>query len=518
MEGIRLLGPVSVHGTDGPRPVGGRTRQAVLALLAVRRGHYVPARELRDAIWAQPGSDGDDLRALRNEISRLRVALTGIGAIGTGAGGYRLVTPAESVDAEVLELRLREAGQRRADTPQVAITLLEEVLALWSGRPFGDLADSVAALGREAARLEELRLAACEQRFEWLLELGADPTALSIELSTLVEAHPFRERLWGFHIVALYRGGRQADALAAYRRLHRILVEELGVTPSVELAALEHAVLAHDPSLLRRSVPQDPDGPVRRGITPADSTNLTHAPRDPAAGLTRPLDRFFGRSADLGAISALLDTERLVTITGPAGGGKTRLAIEVALRRHDRFPDGVWFCELASTPDGAAVGYVVAERIGVKQAADRSIVDSLADWAAPRQLMIVLDNCEHVRLATAALCATLLARCPGLVVLATSREPLGVRGERMHVLPPLLDGAAELFMDRSTAVGCEDADPSVVAAICERVDHGDAADDAGGPSSRRDRGSSTGRGRSDAGEGPPPRSLRVGRPRRPTAR
>ncbi|MFN0030190.1 MAG: ATP-binding protein [Acidimicrobiales bacterium] len=170
-------------------------------------------------------------------------------------------------------------------------------------------------------------------------------------------------------------------------------------------------------------------------------------------------------------MSDLLATKRLITVTGPGGSGKTRLANELALAHAHCFSAGAWFCELAPVPDATSVGFTVAERLGVKQAAGQSIIESLADWAAPRRLLIVLDNCEHVSSAAAELTATLLRRCPDLVVVATSREPLDIAGEQVWRLAPLHAGAVALFEDRAAHAGSPMSDRAAVEAICERLDH-----------------------------------------------
>lgn len=457
MEGIRLFGPVSVQAPDGPRPVGGSTRQAVLAVLALHRNRFVPRNDLCAAVWersdVEVGVQG--LAALRNEISRLRSALVDVATIETGARGYRLMVADGAIDIAHFEQAVREARGAADQNPERAVELFGEALAPWTGPPFSDLSARIEALAHEAGRLDELRIDALEQRSRCLLRIGADPSALAGDLAGLVACHPFREGFWACLITALYRAGRQAEALDAFQRLRRLLAEELGIVPSPELVALEGAVLRHDPSLSAISCPAAPasDAPDEPGYVP------------------RPLDPFFGREADLAAVSELLGTERLITVTGPGGCGKTRLAIELARAQARRFSAGAWFCELASVPDAASVGYTVAERIGVKQAAGQSIIESLAGWAAPRRMLVVLDNCEHVGSAAAELAGTLLRRCPDVVVVATSREPLDVVGEHVWRLSPLRAGAVALFEDRAARVGSRAGDRATVEAICERLDH-----------------------------------------------
>ncbi|MEZ5264273.1 MAG: BTAD domain-containing putative transcriptional regulator [Acidimicrobiales bacterium] len=365
------------------------------------------------------------------------------------------------VDNDVLDVARYEQLLRRADAISArraaeAAVLYEQALSLWRDPPFNALSDSIDVLAIEAARLVELRIDALERRSACLLRAGSDPARLAAELSAHTAAFPYREGLWAGLITALYRAGRQAEALDAYQRLRRALAEDLGISPSPQLAALEAAVLRHDPSL--------------SGSTEVEAA-ASHSGAD--GFVPRPLDRCFGRELELASLPDLLATERLITLTGPGGGGKSRLAIELALAEGHRFDAGAWFCELAPVPDALSVGYAVAERIGVKQAPGQSIIESLADWAAPRRLLIVLDNCEHVRIGVRALVAALLPRCPHLAVVATSREPLGLPGERVWRLGPLRTGAAALFEDRAACAGLSgpsSGDRRTIEAICERLD------------------------------------------------
>jgi predicted ATPase len=325
----------------------------------------------------------------------------------------------------------------------------------------------------EVARLTELRLAAVEDRVEADLALGRHAAVVG-ELEALVAEHPLRERLRGQLMRALYRSGRQAEALAAYRRTRTLLGEELGLDPSQELQRLEAAMLAQDAGL-------DPpaEAPARR------RTNVRV-----------PLTSFVGRDEEVARVAAALDQARLVTLTGPGGSGKTRLAVEVAAGLADRVPDGVWLVELAPLRAEGSVADAVAATLGVRGGLrpgpapppQEDPTDRLVELLEAKRLLLVLDNCEHVVDAVAKLAEVLLTSCPGVRILATSREALGVGGERrwpvpaLATPPPGLDdprrlleyGAARLFVERAEAVapGFELSDGGVeaVGEICRRLD------------------------------------------------
>jgi hypothetical protein len=278
------------------------------------------------------------------------------------------------------------------------------------------------ALASEALRLDELRSVALEERIEADLALGRH-SELVPELRALVQEQPLRERLWRQLVLALYRSGQQADALAAYGDARALLDRELGLEPGPELKELERAIL-------------------RQEVEPVAPAELRH-------NLPAALASFVGRDRELAEVEQLLRERRLVTLTGLGGTGKTRLALEIARRQVDAWTDGVWLVDLTELGEESLVPGAVAAALGVPEEAP----EQLMPHARPLELLLVLDNCEHVVDACAELVHSLLRACPNVRVLATSRVPLGVRGELDYALDPLAeDAAVRLFLDRAAAV------------------------------------------------------------------
>jgi predicted ATPase/DNA-binding SARP family transcriptional activator len=455
---VRLLGPVQVIRAGREVGLGGPRPRAVLALLVLEAGRVVPAGRLADEAWRGNPPPGA-AKTLRSYLSRLRALLAPDAALVARGGGYALSVNAGVVDAVRFE-RLAGAGQAALGQgdPAAAASRFRDALELWRGLALGDVCE-VEPLAREAARLEELRLVAVEGRIEADIQLGLH-AEVSGELEGLVTEHPLRERLWRLLILALYRAERQADALAAYRRARELLAAELGLEPGEELRRLEEAVL-------RQEVPAVP--PPARHNLPA------------------PLTSFLGREQDLASVEKLLGQARLVTLTGTGGTGKTRLALEAGARMVGRFPDGVWLAELAGVADPGLVGAQVMGALGVRQAGDVPVLEALIYRLRSAELLLVLDNCEHLLDACAQLAAALLQAAPGLRVLATSREPLGLPGEVVCPVRPLdlppeqadarqsgQAAAVRLFLDRGSAArggtGSGVAPVAVAERICRKLD------------------------------------------------
>jgi predicted ATPase/DNA-binding SARP family transcriptional activator len=456
---VRLLGPVRAVRFGREVALGGPKKRAVLALLVLEAGRVVPAGRLVDEVWRGSPPRGA-ATTLRSYVSRLRAVLGPDAVLEGRGGGYVITVRADDVDAGRFE-RLLAAGRAALDGGEAAAAAgrFAEALGLWRGRALADVCE-VEALALESARLEELRLAAVEGRIEADIALGRHARVIG-ELERLVAEHPVRERLWRLLVLALYRDERQADALAACRRARRMLSAELGLEPGEELRRLEQAVLRQE--------------------VPAAAPPLRH-------NLPAPLTSFVGREADLARLERLLGEARLVTLTGPGGAGKTRLAVEAGTRAVELFPGGVWMADLAGIVGPELVAARVMEALGVRQEGDVPVMEALRYRLGSAETVLLLDNCEHLLDACAGLAGALLRSSSGLRVLATSREPLGLPGEVTYQVRPLAVpsedpdadlGAAtapavRLFVDRAAAArGGSVAEAGLVAAagrICRKLD------------------------------------------------
>ena len=425
--------------------LGGRKPRTLVALLALESGEPVPPDRLIDVLW--PEYDEGAPARLQVYVSQLRKALGDPAAIELRAGGYVLATGAlDSVRFEALAREGRDALE--SGEPEDAARLLGEAMALWRGPPLADL-DAEEFAGPVARRLEEARLGAVEDHVDAELALGRHRDLIP-RLEQLVSEQPLRERLRGALMLALYRDGRQADALDAYLAARRTLVEELGVEPGPQLQALHAAILDHDQSLL---------------VEPQEVRERRHLPA--------PASPLVGRRSQIDELTALLRRARLVTLTGPGGTGKTRLALEAAAELAAHFEHGVYFVALAPEKDPALVPDAIAAALGVEEHRGRPVAETLKAHLKGRRLLLVTDNFEHLAEA-APLVGELLAAAPELKVLATSRSPLRLYGEHEYAVPPLADAeAVDLFLMRSRArhdveLGAEDV--AAVAEICRRLD------------------------------------------------
>ncbi len=453
--GIRLLGPLEVTVNGNPIEVSGTRLRGLFARLAVESPHAVPSSALIDALWPDD-PPVDAANALQSLVSRARRALGDPGLVVQTGNGYQLAASREDIDVHCFSDLARVGRERlRAGDPTGAAAALGEALELCRG-PVQAWSDAPEALAFQAS-VDDQRLEATADRIEAELELGRAADVV-VELDALVAKAPLRERLTALLMRALASTGRQSEALDRFESLRTRLADELGVDPSPELGATQLAVLRGE---FARSIRQA--SPARRG-------NLRHA-----------LTSFVGRENEIARIGKLLDEARLITLVGPGGAGKTRLAT-VAADAFANSPssgsDGAWFAELAPLSDAEDVPLAVLEAFGLRDTAllDRASattpvtgstdpVTRLTDALASRNTLLVLDNCEHLIDAAAGLADELLSRCPGLRVLATSREPLGILGETLVAVPPLrqpaLDASApealqfpsvQLFSDRAAAV------------------------------------------------------------------
>ncbi len=449
---VALLGDLQVLDDDqNDLVITGAKLRALLAVLALHVGRALPADQLVDALWGEepPAAARNGLQGL---VSKLRRALGSTSLVAMRGGGYALELPPDAVDVHRFQ-QLVGAGRAAAVGGDAAraIELLAEADSLWRGDALAEFAyEDFASV--EASRLSELRLAAVEERLDMELQLGRHRGVIG-ELEALVTAHPLRERPRGLLMIALYRAGRQADALRTFQEGRHILGEELGLDPGPELRQLEAAILAQDPSL---------DAPAIAAADTAPSTEHRWT-------LPESLTPLVGRDEELRDLTRLLTETRFVTLVGPGGVGKTRLALEVARGQSELLTYGACLVELAHVGDSAGVPAAIASAL------DLPDPSRLSEMIGKRDVLIVLDNCEHVIATAAEVAEELLRRCPELRLLATSREGLRVGGETIWPVPPLAtDDAVQLFVARAQAAGASLALSrdlrAVVADICSRLD------------------------------------------------
>jgi predicted ATPase/DNA-binding SARP family transcriptional activator len=462
---FRVLGTLAVADTSGAAlPIGSARLRRLLALLLVHSGAVVSVDRIVDVLWGErpPVSPTN---ALHNLVSRLRKVI-GDGLLAR-APGYALQVSAGEIDAGRFDDLVRQARDAvTADRPDRAAALLDEALTLWGGPAYAEFADEDFARA-VAARLDELHVTALEERVDAELALGHHAAAAA-RAETLTSDHPLRERPHAQLMRALYRGGRQADALAVYRDYRDRLDEELGVSPSTSLQQLHAKILRQDPAL--------------DWVAPAGVAG------PPAGNIPLQLVGLIGRQRELADLSATLQRARVVTVTGTGGVGKTLLALHAAAAETQRFRDGAWLVELAALGDPALVADAIGTTLGVQQRHGLSVAERLVEYLRPKRVLLVLDNCEHVIDVVARVVEAIVAGCPRVTVLATSREPLGVAGEHLRPLAPLpvppggltdVGTAAavpsvQLLVDRAAAVAPDFAlrpdNLVAVGEICRRLD------------------------------------------------
>ena len=460
---FRILGPVEAVGSEGPIALGAPKQRALLVLLLLNANTVVPRDRLIDVLWgADPPRSA--VSSLQVYVHGLRKAL-GAERIERHGTGYRIpLDPAELDLSRFERLVEQAAGALGSGRAADAAEDLRHALTFWVGAPLADLAGEPVH-ETEAAQLEERRLRATELLHDAELALGRHDELVP-ELERLIAAEPYRERFRAQHALALYRSGRQADALAACRAARELLVEELGVDPGPELQELERRILNQDPSLAAPAAP-----------APA----LLQLPTPPT-----PL---VGRRLEVGAVCALLrrNEVRLVTLTGPGGAGKTRLGVAAAAELGPELRDGAVFVDLAPVRDPELLGSSLAQALSVSESAE-AVEDALAAHLRDRSMLLLLDNLEqlvpHVELV-----ARLLAAAPRLLVLATSRTPLRLAGEHEYPVPPLAlpepgadpsfeqlvaNDAVRLFAARAGAVDpdfqLDEGNVGAVVEVCSRLD------------------------------------------------
>ncbi|MDQ1508986.1 MAG: hypothetical protein QOG50_830, partial [Actinomycetota bacterium] len=473
---FRVLGSVGIVDGNQPLPVGPKPRR-LLGILLAHRNTVVSADRLVAALWSDPPPAAS--ATLQSYVSRLRrfVELGGERtSLANRAPGYILEVPDDLLDAARFERRLAD-GQALLDAdPYAALDLIEAALAEWRGAAFAEFADAE-WIQPEAIRLDELRVVAAEARIDAALRAGHHERVVG-ELEALLVDHPLRERFAAQLLLALYRSGRQAEALRAANQFGTRLREEFGLEPSVALRDLESAILEERDELTwippavgaRREDESVMSRPDSRRSVPAESTPLV------------------GRERDLELAARLFESARILTLFGPGGVGKTRLVHRLATTVESDFADGIRLVELAPLRDQTAVPAAVGDALDVQQRANRSLPDSIVEMLASRHLLLVLDNCEHVLDTTSELVELILRWCPNVRVLATSREPLGIPAEIVWSVPPLPvptdrtdpiaslaeNPAVQLFVDRARAsrhdFELDASNAAAVAEICIRFD------------------------------------------------
>jgi predicted ATPase/DNA-binding SARP family transcriptional activator len=466
---FRLLGPMEITVGGKPVAVPGAAERALLVQLLLTPGRTIPATMLVDRLWSESSLPVDPMNALQIRVSKLRRSLKANGVedvVSRDGVGYRAAVDPSSIDAVDFAARIREARAAAAEAGDaydpVHLQAYDDALALWRGEPLSEFAgDQWATI--EVARLSDLRLAALTERAHIALALGRHHEVVG-DLEPFVAADPTLESLAGLLMVALYRSGRQADALEVYTRTRTILDDSLGLEPSASLRSLHERVLRQDVSL--GTQPElTPPTPVGVSSGKRRSQEQHRAATTNLPTVTRPL---IGRDEQLVSLVELLAEARLLSLIGPGGAGKTSLALATAVRVRESFADGTIGVRLASVDASDQVPLAVADALGVPldgAAGDRDVRARIIAYLSRRHMLVLFDNCEHVVDAAAALIDAILSQCPDVTILATSREALAVPDEVQVAVGPLdtppegtqasrvLDyPAAHLFVERARAV------------------------------------------------------------------
>lgn len=459
---FRILGPLEVEARGQTLPLGGPKQRALMALLVTHANRVVSVDRLIEGLWgaAPPARASETIQVyvsqLRKQLEPDRKPGLPYQVLVSRRPGYLVRVGPDELDTYRFERQRDAAASALIEgDAHAAAKSSRQALALWRGPALAEFAAEPWAVG-EAGRLNELRLQTLEQRVEADLGLARHVELIS-ELEALVAENPLRERLCGQLMLALYRSGRQAEASEVFQRTRARLVEELGMEPGPELQRLLTLILNHDPGL---SAPAPP---------PRSSSPLQ-------GRLPTPLTRFIGREREIEEISGLLASSRLVSVLGIGGVGKTRLAIEVGTRFGSNYAEGVRYVDLAPLTNPDLLAQAVLNALGLRDQSGEDALLVIVNHLASRDLLVILDNCEHVAAAVAGLVETVLMLSPQIRVLATSRETLGVRGEvvyRLQGLAPESDSIS-LFLDRARSVSSS-FDPrkeqlEAIQRVCERLD------------------------------------------------
>jgi predicted ATPase/DNA-binding SARP family transcriptional activator len=448
---IRVLGPIEVVSDDGPVRLAAPMHRRLLAALVLGVGEARSPDALIDVLWgASPPASAPKL--LQHYVSQLRKVLPPPASIRTREAGYLLEVDGDFLDTSRFNRLLAEGSEALNEgNPALAASLLTKALGLWRGAPYADVGYEDFARA-EADRLEELRQVAIEERVEAGLALGRHEELLA-ELSSLAAIHPLRERLQAQTMLALYRCGRQAEALELYATFRARLHDELGLEPGRELRNVQRRILQHDSSLGPPSTQDEPDA---------------FLPTSPNALL--------GRGRELAELRTLLvrGDARLLVLTGAGGSGKTRLALEAARETASSFANGAVLVDLAPLRNPELVLGEISRVLGIGERAGEDVLETLAAALHPRELLLVLDNAEHLR-AAAPTFVELITGAPRLTLLVTSRVVLHVSGEHVYPIDPLDEAAArELFMERAREADSRftptEEDVEAIHGICARLD------------------------------------------------
>jgi len=489
---LNVLGPLEVSVDDQAIEIRRGIPRSITIALVMRAREAVSAGALAELVW-DDDQPRNPVNALQLQVSYLRKRLGGSAAgqpIVTRPGGYVLMVDDDDIDARRFERLVRDAARLAGSNLAASAELYETALGLWRGAAYADVLGEPFVVG-EATRLEEMRLSALEERTDVLLEMGRHGELVG-ELSSLVNEHPLRERFQGQLMVALYRSGRQADALRAFGVARSTLVDQLGIDPGPGLRRLEQQILTQDPDLDWRTPSEEPPAyPETSLASPMSSVT----PLRSGAALPMPVTPLIGRDVERAKVLQLLGRSRVVTLTGPGGGGKSRLALEVAHDVLDHAADAtgalsgeVWFVDLGPVDEPEQVASTVAAAMGIPTLPGEDVSIAVATSLSTRRGLLVLDTCEHVVAAAASLVSNVLRAARDVEVLATSQRPLGVNGEIAWPVPPLAlappditsvadalsYAAVALFADRATAANPDfditDTDLGHVVAICLALD------------------------------------------------